>query len=203
MLLPSSLLSSPGLLALLTLTVGSRELLIIHAHQAEDLLHWALYSQYLIPPPMHDRVIHIPTWDPPSCRLVNRFYPHELTSTQKRVEADENFKEKQEKTGQAQPGAHVTKLRSHGTLISQLLPGHAEPKPGAIPSLYHARYQSYNAARILFEMTIRAALFLTPFAVSNPTLGRYWRPKLNITNSFLQPYGQVCTLSLMSSASKN
>ncbi|KAG0142778.1 hypothetical protein CROQUDRAFT_97145 [Cronartium quercuum f. sp. fusiforme G11] len=52
------------------------------------------------------------------------------TLTQKRVEADENFKEKQERTGQAQPDGHVTKLRSLGTLISQLLPGHAEPVKG-------------------------------------------------------------------------
>ncbi|KAG0143485.1 hypothetical protein CROQUDRAFT_96266 [Cronartium quercuum f. sp. fusiforme G11] len=48
-------------------------------HRAsEDLLHWTLYGQYPIPLSMHDRAIHVPTWDPPSCRLVTGFYPHEL-----------------------------------------------------------------------------------------------------------------------------
>ncbi|KAG0143191.1 hypothetical protein CROQUDRAFT_96624 [Cronartium quercuum f. sp. fusiforme G11] len=136
-----SLPSSPGLLALLTLTVGSHELLISRAHQAEDLLHWALYGQYLIPTSMHDRAIHVPTWDPPSCRLVTRFYPHELVELHSHLEWASSettqyrlgvHKEKQEKTSQAQPGGHVTKLRSHGTLISQLLPGHAEPVKACI-----------------------------------------------------------------------
>ncbi|KAG0147409.1 hypothetical protein CROQUDRAFT_656145 [Cronartium quercuum f. sp. fusiforme G11] len=82
MLLPSSLPILLGLLALLILSVGSRELLIrrggARARRAEEPLHWALYGQYCMPPSIHDGAIHVPTWNPPSCRLVTRFYPHEL-----------------------------------------------------------------------------------------------------------------------------
>ncbi|KAG0145228.1 hypothetical protein CROQUDRAFT_46058, partial [Cronartium quercuum f. sp. fusiforme G11] len=31
-----------------------------------------------IPPLMHNRAIHVPTWDPPSCRLVTHLYSHKL-----------------------------------------------------------------------------------------------------------------------------
>ncbi|KAG0147243.1 hypothetical protein CROQUDRAFT_106574 [Cronartium quercuum f. sp. fusiforme G11] len=185
-------------------------------HRAsEDLLHWALHGQYPIPPSMHDRTIHVPTWDRPSCRLVTRFYPHELTSTQKRVEADEDFKEQQDRTGQAPPGGHVTKLRSHGTLISQLLPGYAEPKSRGryracimlgidlLSSRSGREREDTTLLVSFFKMTIRAALYVKPLALREDLLHkreillcRYWRPKLNLANFFLQPYGQVCALSL-------
>ncbi|KAG0149743.1 hypothetical protein CROQUDRAFT_104884 [Cronartium quercuum f. sp. fusiforme G11] len=111
-------------------------------------------------------------------------------------------KEKPKSTGQVQPGGHVTELRSHGTPISRLLPGHAEPSERS-----RGRYRacimleidllSSRSGRELEDTTMVVISFLTPFAASNPTLGWYWGPKLDLVNSFLRRYDQVCDFCLI------
>ncbi|KAG0148557.1 hypothetical protein CROQUDRAFT_390380 [Cronartium quercuum f. sp. fusiforme G11] len=62
-------------------------------------------------------------------------------------EADEDGEAKQKRTGQTQPDGHVTKLRSLGTQISRLWPGHADPVKGGSNQTFWDRFNPQTSSR--------------------------------------------------------
>ncbi|KAG0140213.1 hypothetical protein CROQUDRAFT_100417 [Cronartium quercuum f. sp. fusiforme G11] len=94
-------------------------------------------------------------WTPPPNNLagpVNSKGSSEPRSLLSSPGLFEDVKEKQERTGQALPGGHVTELRSHGTPISRLLPGLAEPVKAGI--MLGINLLSSRSGRVLEDTTM-------------------------------------------------